>query len=241
MAAVELPYNTQAIIKQIQKAPFKETPDGFVFAAEYVTIPLEEIEDEPSRTLIEDTLEQLNALCLTASDVETYVAIRKESPEIQKYLATIKSLTRKLIGIEITNMPFCTLEHGEDAKYYQVVNGTREELQKLNSELRSNTGPQAKKVEKVLNHRNPFADISISGHLFLYAASNKTISAIQFEIGHEIGNENGTIVARPIFRIHKEDNLREIATGHVQFDETLVQTLENVDDTNYVFLNGEES
>ena len=93
----------------------------------------------------------------------------------------------------------------------------------------------------VLNHRNPFADISIREQQFLFSSDYGQFEVLGLSTNHTLtmvpktGDENA-FVLQPGFKIRKTKNLEESVDNLVLFDDTLsTETVQN--DTNvYVYI-----
>lgn len=96
-------------------------------------------------------------------------------------------------------------------------------------QLISESGPVKTRNQKtILNHNNPFADITIENQAFIYPGDDGTYQTLQFHTGYTMSKvEDETscaVVLQPDFKISKTEE-RDIVRNNITMDNTITTKL----------------
>ena len=94
--------------------------------------------------------------------------------------------------------------------------------------IRENGPAQTRNQKTILNHNNPFADITIENQSFIYPGDDGTYQTLQFHTGYTMSKvEDETscaVVLRPDFKISKTED-RDIVHNTITMDNTITTKL----------------
>lgn len=194
---------------------------------------------------IQRTLRYLGEIEIPKKDFEAWVLQRIQTEDIVAYAQMLNDLFAELVMIAYTyghwQAPEVYTESdrfegrifdGSDAM--DVIDYTK--LAEQKNERKSNES-----AERVLNHNNPFADISIKNQKFIYASDFNRFNALELRTSRNITkvdkDENQSFIAlQPGFNIRNSIEIENGGESNIRFDDTLTSEMTQDDDNTYVYL-----
>lgn len=93
----------------------------------------------------------------------------------------------------------------------------------------------------VLNHNNPFADISIKEQTFIYGSATGQFEMLELSTSHTVtrmakDTERTFLALQPGFKIRKQVRINEKTSTDIVFDDTLTTELAQNDNALYVYI-----
>lgn len=164
----------------------------------------------------DEFLTSCNSLVLSEDAFSSYTNRNNVTEQIQHYFDIQSSLRYAVIKFIGSN----TIDNRD--RYRDADDMTKNTTDE-NGLLRNTNKPEKSK-QVILNHNNPFADITIENQNFLYPNKDGIIQSLNFNIGYtmtKIENEESEILAlQPGFKISKSEQTN-IPRATITMDDTI--------------------
>ena len=217
------------------------------------------------KELLQTVLDQLSQIAVSDADYTQWITSKKAVGGVAAYHQTMETFMEGLFKIQIKT-DCLSIFHAyrkptEEEKEGSVDDYGRRTMIKENSQIGTFTGTViesidlAKEHEKmainrkqgqgdnntVLNHRNPFADISIKEQQFLFGSDYGQFEALGLATNHTLTmvpktTEQSSLILQPGFKIRKMKDLERSKENLVLFDDTLSTEVAQSDNNIYVYI-----
>lgn len=252
------------VYTEIKSTPFYKADKGYQYAAyllestEKETMTswfLNSSEEEWGGTkeifralkdLIQDVIRNLSSIIVSDEDLTGWMTFQKATGGIVEYHKLLEELWENIVALEFTaqiipkTIPTSEeVERGrKDGKSYvyygaswnQVVDKT--DCRKTDSIVSS---------EMILNHNNPFSDISIKEQTFIYGSMMGQFESLVLNTSHNMtkidkDTEKSYIALQPGFKIKKQKKGLKEKKLDITFDDTITTEVMQNDNNIYVYI-----
>lgn len=267
---LKMPPICQQIYDEICNIPFYKTEDGYQYAAyllddeERVTLThaflenqnpddyFEGLGGQPEKETIQGifrkSIEKLSEIKVSEESLTAWITFQKEREGILEYHRCIEDLYEQIV-LSVFTMKAMTDE--KDTEETPKENPTNriicryaknevwcEDARKAWEDLHKAGGASA---DLVLNHNNPFADISIQEQQFIYGSIMGQFETLGLTTSHTLtrvakDTERSYIALQPGFKIKKSKGMTSKKKQDILFDDTLTTEITQNDDNVYVYI-----
>ena len=218
------------------------------------------------RELLGQTVKDLEDLLVSDQDLTVWMTSKKSVGSVAAYRKILETFLEQLLAIQMTQSrfpnghsirameeddeenrdtygaPCIRTKHGMIGNFGGMVLGfldMDEDYEDEQERIRQSCQDQDTNV--VLNHRNPFADISIKEQQFLYGSDYGQFEVLGLSTNHTLTmvpktTEQSCMVLQPGFKIRKMRDLEESGQNTVLFDDTLSTEVTQSDNNVYVYI-----
>lgn len=244
---------------ELKNTPFYKIESGYAFASHTL-----QNEDQPTnvqklldgmddayyipiledvQALFRNAIETLSTIIIAEDDLTVWVSFRKERGAISEYHNTLEHIYQDLIVLffesdiigEDERADSISIDENKLSVYYKqgYMN-----LVILDKSIKK-TEHTAK--DFVLNHRNPFADVSIKDQQFLYASDYQQFEALSLNTSQTLtkiqkDEDHAYLALQPGFKIKKLKSIDQRQKQTVTFDNTLTTEIAQQDDNIYIYV-----
>lgn len=203
-------------------------------------------EQKAVRKLFGDALERLSAIKVSDEAVTAWTAFQKEQDGVLEYHQVLEQVKEGLalivfeFGLHAEEAGYPTpAEHNPSRMvcHYWKKNVTCIDRKKVYDDLTK----ERSSSDIVLNHNNPFADISIKEQQFIYGSIMGQFETLGLSTSRSVtkvpkDTEKSYIVMQPGFKIKKAKTINEKKTQDVLFDDTMTTEIAQKDNNIYIYL-----
>lgn len=262
----------ETLYRELQSIPMYKTDTGYAFAgflldstehpteiasflaSEDAIFGLTNESADHGRALFRKAIEDLSALCITDDALVGWQTFQKEVGDVETYHHILSDLYDDLM-LECFR---CALET-DDTEETLIPEEKTEEMEKTAAKLmpiqgewmpipslqllwESSRSAQPVSSEVVLNHNNPFADISIKEQSFIYGSVLGQFESLGLTTSHTLtkvvkDTEKSYLALQPGFKIKRSKHIEKQEKQDVIFDDTLTTEVAQNDDNIYVYIN----
>lgn len=262
----------ETLYRELQSIPMYKTDTGYTFAgflldstehpteiasflaSEGAVSGLTDESADHGRALFRKAIEDLSALCITDDALVGWQTFQKEVGDVETYHRILSDLYDDLM-LECFR---CALET-DDTEETPIPEEKTEEMEKTAAKLmpiqgdwipipslqllwESSRSAQQVSSEVVLNHNNPFADISIKEQSFIYGSVLGQFESLGLTTSHTLtkvakDTEKSYLALQPGFKIKRSKHIEKQEKQDVIFDDTLTTEVAQNDDNIYVYIN----
>lgn len=244
--AIEISSNIIEAYKQLIATPYyKEDEATYTFAAHII----DGIENTNGKTYLQRILTEslfssvlpifqkairlLSAHTILASDLLTWTTYHKAKGTVLAYQNILASTYHELLTHSINDVIRDNSETADDFL---------DELHGDSVPFDTETTNKLNDIEYVLNHNNPFADISIQNQQFIYASDVDQFGTLSLNTSHTVtriqhDEDKSYLVMQPGFKIKTTNAIQMVSPQEVVFDDELTSELAQQDDKIYVYIN----
>lgn len=262
----------ETLYRELQSIPMYKTDTGYAFAgflldstehpteiasflaSEDAIFGLTNESADHGRALFRKAIEDLSALCITDDALVGWQTFQKEVGDVETYHHILSDLYDNLM-LECFR---CALET-DDTEETLIPEEKTEEMEKTAAKLmpiqgewmpipslqllwESSRSAQPVSSEVVLNHNNPFADISIKEQSFIYGSVLGQFESLGLTTSHTLtkvakDTEKSYLALQPGFKIKRSKHIEKQEKQDVIFDDTLTTEVAQNDDNIYVYIN----
>ena len=258
------------LFAELKSMPFYKVDNGYRYGGKLLTnaekVPATVVfltdrtlyDDEELNTLFDSFIDSLKQIFISDEVFDKYTTTHQPVGEVAHYKDLIKSTSQKLFQIimkyNLKNLKTRDSDDVEDALLFEdagyrksVADSKVLSTDKLGSMLiysliNNKTNSKTSSDQPVLNHRNPFADISIKEQTFIYGSTYGQFESLKMVTSHiltknETNENSGFIEMKPGFKIVKEhgESLND-QNPRVSFDDTLSSAIAEENDECYVYI-----
>lgn len=262
----------ETLYRELQSIPMYKTDTGYAFAGflldstEHPTeiasflasegaVPgLTNESADHGRALFRKAIEDLSALCITDDALVGWQTFQKEVGDVETYHRILSDLYDDLMlerfryaletdDTEETPIPEEKTEEMEKtAAKLMPIQGDWIPIPSLQLLWESSRSVQPISSEVVLNHNNPFADISIKEQSFIYGSVLGQFESLGLTTSHTLtkvakDTEKSYLALQPGFKIKRSKHIEKQEKQDVIFDDTLTTEVAQNDDNIYVYIN----
>ena len=217
------------------------------------------------RILLQNVLKDLSHLVISDMDYTQWITSKKAVGGVEEYHQILESFIEGLLLIEMKTDCFMTFDFYREPTEAEKEGTTDEygrrnaiaetcrvgtfhgvrlssiDLKKEYERIEENKGHTSADNNTVLNHQNPFADISIKEQQFLFGSDYGQFEALGLATNHTLTmmpktTEQSCLVLQPGFKIRKTKDLEDSRENLVLFDDTLSTEVAQSDDNIYVYI-----
>lgn len=264
---MNIPTTYKTLYRELQSIPMYKTEQGYRFAAfllqntEQSTMLSDFLSNEDAipddltagtathgRQLFQQAVDRLSDLLITDEALVGWQTFQKEMGDVETYhrifLELYESLfleqfqehlkpqrSKDLIEIKLET---------EDKKQIKIQDDLMDIPDFQNKWETSNKQPISSEI--VLNHNNPFADISIKEQSFIYGSVLGQFESLGLTTSHTLtkvqkDTERSYLALQPGFKIKRSKHIEKNAKQDVIFDDTLTTEIAQNDENIYVYIN----
>lgn len=267
--SIAIPARVQTIFSEIKDNPFYKTAEGYQYAT-YLLTRSDSVESMVQRCLtaaddgafigireiVSEILNRLSQIVITEDELSMWLTFQKENGGIKEYHKCISDLDNALA----TNVFNTASLDQEDDQIGQIVEENRDTNDKnlfspitfrySNGDICCEDLNQRWQAEEnstdintaniVLNHNNPFSDISIKEQRFIYGSIMGQFESLGLTTSHTMTkltkDDKAYMALQPGFKIKKMKTLKEKTKQDVVFDDTLVTEIAQQDENIYIYI-----
>lgn len=262
----------ETLYRELESIPMYKTDTGYAFAgflldstehpteiasflaSEGAVSGLTNESAEHGRALFRKAIEDLSALCITDDALVGWQTFQKEVGDIETYHRILSDLYDDLMLER-----FRYALEDDDVEEIPIPEEKTEDMKKTASKLvqmqgewmpipslqllwESSRSAQPVSSEVVLNHNNPFADISIKEQSFIYGSVLGQFESLGLTTSHTLTKvakdmEKSYLALQPGFKIKRSKHIEKQEKQDVIFDDTLTTEVAQNDDNIYVYIN----
>lgn len=216
---------------------------------------------EGLRNLFLNLIEDLSAITVSDEDLTAWMTFKKSQGGVEEYQHLLQTVLEQIISFELQEeilprermtMPLIqemTQQEQEElsahntARYvYLWYQGSYHRTYDMAEIWQKTETGKAASEDVVLNHRNPFADISIKEQQFIYGSVMGQFEMLGLTTSHTLtqvakDTEHSYLALQPGFKIHRSRKLSDMGKSQpVVFDDTLTTEITESDDNIYVYI-----
>lgn len=222
-----------SMLNNLCKVPFAKMDDGYRFAYWIYDLNVKERDlemlneafrgDEAAK-LLNDAKNALGEIVVSEEDYLAWTAHKKETGGVAAYHNLIYDLSTNLMLLAIT------LETDD----VRLASHTSEEMEYT---FRLNQG-QGKKSRRILNRKNPFADVTIKNQQFFYKSADSEAETLFFSASNIVErtdkNDRNMFSMRPGFSVVKEKGVVQQPIENVTFSNSMTESI--VGDEEHIYI-----
>lgn len=215
---------------------------------------------EGLRNLFLILIEDLSAITVSDEDLTAWMTFKKSQGGVEEYQRLLRTVLEQIILFELQE----EILPKKDATSPLIQEMTQQEREELSPNTagyaylryqgsyhktydmaeiwqKTETGETAYE-DVVLNHRNPFADISIKEQQFIYGSVMGQFEMLGLTTSHTLtqvakDTDHSYLALQPGFKIHRSRKLSDMGKSQpVVFDNTLTTEITESDDNIYVYI-----
>lgn len=205
-------------------------------------------EQEQMKKLLRDVIQDLSSVFVTDEVLAAWMMFQKEQEGVKKYHQILDEFLIQVVTAQTQEKTkrLKIEEHGEDANhqfFWKADNyGSGEPCVDMEKQWeRCESAKTVSNESTVLNHQNPFADISIEEQSFLYGSIMGQFESLELTTSHTLtkvakDTEKSYLALQPGFKIKKT---RDVGTKRIQdiiFDDTVSTELAQDNENIYVYI-----
>lgn len=249
------------LYKELKNIPFYKTERGYQYAAYLLDDPqksmyakalldgdpngagLDERSGQKLKKDLQDTVETLTSILISDDDLNKWITFQEECGGVKAYHQCLEKFQDSIVCLsleKLLNLDDTESENRSD-EYFQYSTGEvlYADIAKIWEE--ENIATQKCANGMVLNHNNPFADISIEEQSFIYGSNYGQFERIGLTTSHTMtkvakDTEKSYLVLQPGFKIKKLKNTAGTKNADVLFDDTFTTELTQTDTNVYVYI-----
>lgn len=267
--SITMPGQVNVLFSEIKDNPFYKTAAGYQYAT-YLLTRSEVVESMVQRCLtatddetftdlrpiISEILDRLSRIVITEEALSAWLTFQKEKDGVKEYHKCISDLDNALATTVFNK----AISSQSNTQIGEIVTETTEDRNKHNwspitfryqgGEIMCfDLNQQWKEVDKasntnmtnvVLNHNNPFSDISIKEQRFIYGSILGQFESLGLTTSHTVTkvtkDDKSYMALQPGFKIKKRKTLKEQTKQDVLFDDTLVTEITQQDENIYIYI-----
>lgn len=257
----------ETMYNDLVTVPFYKTNDGYQYASfvlgsednkatvtQFLEDPKKYGPQEPDgeeaaiAALFRDVIGELSRIKVSDEALTAWVTFQKKQDGVLKYHQILERLRE-----EIALITFTFSVKAQDAKDPVLEEGQKHAVMKCRywgqdvfcadrSSIWEESCKEKVSSDIVLNHNNPFADISIKEQQFIYGSIMGQFETLHLSTSLSLtkvpkDTERSYMVLQPGFKIKKAKTIGENKTQSVMFDDTLTTEIAQKDNNVYVYLN----
>ena len=256
------------VLRELTNMPFYKVDGGYKYGGRllhseekcpYLSLFLndetqvEHFGDISLNTSLKQQIDRLCDLFVSDESLDVWNISHKATDDIKAYHTQMQKIKELLFAAMITNDVSDLNKRDynsneiDDYKYYanddmcqmMTVGRSCIVLQPFETEKQSTNSNSG---QTVLNHKNPFADISIKEQSFVYGSSFGQFETLQMVTSHmltkvENDTETSFITMQPGFKIQKDRDCIAKECPSVIFDDTISSKLTEDENECYVYIN----
>lgn len=208
------------------------------------------------QTGLQEYIHKLSEIVISDEDLTTWMTFQKELGGIREYHKCLEELSDTLLQIcfemaisDKNVLGVVAEEKEENSNKINTVISYEEDGKKshlLCLDLKQQWVDNRQATQKtsnmqVLNHHNPFADISIEEQQFIYGSVLGQFETLGLTTSHTMtkiakDTEKSYMALQPGFKIKKSRNLTKKEKQDVLFDDTLTTEIVQTDDDVYIYI-----
>lgn len=251
---IEFPNTVIEAYKQLSSIPYYKVDEStYAFASHIITNKdstkndtylqylLESNMYPNAKKIFQEAIDTLSHNTIQASDLSTWTTYHRAKGTVLTYQSILASVYHKLLADEMNNtihqiMESCSDEDANDEFIADVLDDI---VHVMPDTQQTDTG-NADNV--VLNHNNPFADISIRNQQFIYASDSDQFGTLSLNTSHTVtrvqhDEDTSYLVMQPGFKIKTTNSVQTTSPQEVIFDDVLTNEIAQQDDKIYVYIN----
>lgn len=192
--------------------------------------------------IFQKAIRLLSAHTILASDLLTWTTYHKAKGTVSAYQNILASTYHELLIQSINDMIRDNSETADDSDNDEATDDFLDELYGYPIPFDTETTNKLNDIEYVLNHNNPFADISIQNQQFIYASDVDQFGTLSLNTSHTVtriqhDEDKSYLVMQPGFKIKTTNAIQMVSPQEVIFDDELTSELAQQDDKIYVYIN----
>lgn len=206
-----------------------------------------------TQKIFQETISALSEIVVSDENLTMWVTFKKAQGGVKEYHKQLEHLRETLFLIMFKANVLCDAsknapekkETGEENQLpvytlkYQW--GRIELIDQAEWQRRKNRGATQGEENMVLNHNNPFADISIKEQSFIYGSMMGQFEALNLSTSHTLtkvakDTERSYIVLQPGFKIKKSKLVANTKKSDIVFDDTMTTEMTQNDNNIYVYI-----
>lgn len=257
----------QTLYRELQSIPMYKTEKGYQFASfllqmdnhptdlstflESDEIPygLTKETAEHGRMLFRTAIDQLSKICITDDALVGWQTFQKEMGDVKTYHQILLDLYDALL-LEQFIAQLDENQTGDMIEVEAEIEETNRQIRIQGESMRlsnlqttwENSSQQPVSSEIVLNHNNPFADISIKEQSFIYGSVLGQFETLGLTTSHTLtkiakDTERSYLALQPGFKIKRSKHIEKQKKQDVIFDDTLTTEIAQDDENIYVYIN----
>lgn len=263
---ITFPEIYKTLYRELQSIPLYKTEQGYQFAtfllqsenqstAICTFLDSEEIPNgltketaQHGRKVFRETIDRLSKICITDDALVGWQTFQKEIGDVETYHHIFTDLYNALV-LEQFQAQLITEPTDDAVQIESEMDGKRqlrvqgETITLPDFQVRwetSNQQPVSSDI--VLNHNNPFADISIKEQSFIYGSMLGQFESLGLTTSHTVtkiakDTERSYLALQPGFKIKRSKHIEKQEKQDVIFDDTITTEITQQDENIYVYIN----
>lgn len=221
-------------LSDLKAVPFAKVDGGYQFASwvydlnndEKKRAALWETDDGEAGKLLQAAREELDRIVISEDDYMAWMLHKKEAGGVKQYHEIIHTLSIKLLMLNIKyDVDEITSEcHATPDKFFS----------------QKDTAQSQNGARKILNRKNPFADVTIKSQQFFYKTAENSTETLFFDTNNivEDTEKNGKhmLSMRPGFSVSKEYGIMQKPTQKITFSGSMTEPIAEDDDHIYIHI-----
>lgn len=251
LLSIDFPSTVTEAYKQLSSIPYYKVDETTYAFAAHIIEKTDETKDDtylqcmlkasayPNIVQIfQKSIDKLSNHTILASDLLAWTTYRKAKGTVLEYQNILASTYYELLedsASEIINKEL--KEHIEVEKDVSIWDIFEEVYVVKNMQQTNNTNDE----NPVLNHNNPFADVSIRNQQFIYASDSDQFGTLSLNTSHTLtriqhDEDTSYLVMQPGFKIKTTNSIQMKSPQEIIFDDELTNEIAQQDDKIYVYI-----
>lgn len=223
------------MLNHLSKVPFAKMDDGYRFAywVHDLNVRDEDLQNlaeaphgDEAKQFLDAAKAELMEIVVSEDDYLAWTAHKKEVGGVTTYHKVMHDLAINLmlLTVNITADDIEQASHNTEETEYQFY---------LNNH-------KSKDSRRILNHKNPFADVTIKNQQFFYKSSSSEAETLFFSASNVVEktekNEKNMFSMRPGFSVVREKGVVQQPIQTVTFSNSMVESIVGDEDHIYIHI-----